>query len=150
MYMSNYAMGHCFSPKEIFYNFPTKKLKMTQEQCLEIYSDGNKKDLAASIFSRCFQLIVDDIIENNVYFKLPGVGTTQSYLYMDSIKGDKFKRAFKNGKFRDIDFLESNFRGYQITYEMQSQKRTPRKKYVYLSAKDKQRITNYTNIGKQY
>jgi hypothetical protein len=31
---------------------------------------------------------------------------------MDKKQGDEFKKAFKNGKWRDVDFLESNFTGY--------------------------------------
>jgi len=48
----NYAMGHAFSSHDLFMNFPVEKLKMSTEQCKEIYSDGNKRDLAASIFIR--------------------------------------------------------------------------------------------------
>ena len=62
----------------------------------------------------------------------------------------KFKKAFKNGKWNDIDFVMSNFSGYQLTLEMQSEKRLPREKPIYLSAKDKQRIVDNTNRGKQY
>ena len=32
--------------KNLFENFPVEKLKMSKEQCTEIYSDGNKRDLA--------------------------------------------------------------------------------------------------------
>lgn len=131
-------------------NFNVEKLEMTPKQCIEIYSDGSKRDLAASIFITALEIIIDDIIENNTHFKLPGLGRTQSYLYMKRTSGEKFKKAFRNGKWRDVDFIESNFSGYQLVLEMQSGKRLPREKQVYLSPKDKQRITDYTNQGKQY
>ena len=51
----NYAMGHAFSLHDTFMNFPVEKLKMTTEQCKETYSDGSKRDLAASIFARSVQ-----------------------------------------------------------------------------------------------
>lgn len=146
----NYAMGHAFSLHDIFMNFPVEKLKMTSDQCKETYSDGNKRDLAASIFAKSVQMVVDDIIDNNVHFKLPGMARTQAYMYMKRTEGKKFKKAFKNGKWNDIDFVMSNFSGYQLTLEMQSEKRLPREKPIYLSAKDKQRIVDNTNRGKQY
>ena len=39
-------MGHAFTGKDLFMNFPVDKLKMSKEQCVEIYPDGNKRDLA--------------------------------------------------------------------------------------------------------
>ena len=95
-------------------------------------------------------MVVDDIIDNNVHFKLPGLGRTQAYMYMKRTEGKKFKKAFKNGKWNDVDFLTSNFSGYQLALEMQSEKRLPRQKDIYLSAQDKQRIIDHTNAGKQY
>ena len=143
-------MGHAFSSHDMFINFPVEKLKMTKEECIDTYSDGNKRDLAASIFNRSVQMVVDDIIDNNIHFKLPGLGRTQAYIYMKRTEGDKFKKAFKNGKWRDVDFIMSNFSGYQLTLGMESEKRLPREKPIYLSAKDKQRIVDNTNMGKQY
>ena len=146
----NYAMGHCFTGKDIFNNFPVNKLKMSKEQCIATYSDGSKRDLAASIFTRSVQIVVDDIINNNVDFKFPTLGQTQAYLRMKRTTGQNFKKAFKNGKWNDVDFLTSNFSGYQIVLDMESKKRTTRQKDIYLSPKDRDRITENTNLGKQY
>ena len=146
----NYAMGHCFTGKDIFNNFPVNKLKMSKEQCIATYPDGSKRDLAASIFTRSVQMVVDDIINNNVDFKFPTLGQTQAYLRMKRTTGQNFKKAFKNGKWNDVDFLTSNFSGYQIVLDMESKKRTTRQKDIYLSPKDRDRITENTNLGKQY
>ena len=146
----NYAMGHAFSLKDLFMNFPIHKLKMTKQQCTDIYSDGNKRDLAAQIFARSMEMIIDDIIDNNVHFQLPGRPNCQSYIYMKRTTDKDFKKAFRNGKWNDVDFIESNFSGYQLALEMQSDKRLSREKPIYLSAKDRDRITEYTNNGKQY
>ena len=143
-------MGHAFTGKDLFMNFPVDKLKMSKEQCIDIYSDGNKRDLAEQIFIKSVYMVVDDIIDNNVHFKLPGLGRTQAYIYMKRTEGKKFKKAFKNGKWNDVDFITSNFSGYQLALEMQSEKRLPREKAIYLSGKDKQRIIDNTNAGKQY
>lgn len=144
------ALGHTFTAKELFQNFPLSKLKMSKDICVKNYPDGNKRDFAASIFMRSVELVVDDIIENNIQFKLPGIGTTQSYIQMKRTEGDAFKRAFKNGKWRDIDFIKSNFIGYQLSFIMQSLKRPIREKLIYLSHNKTKKLTEYTNKGKQY
>ena len=146
----DYAMGHWFTGKDLFNNFPVNKLKMSKGQCIATYPDGSKRDLAASIFTRSVQMVVDDIINNNVDFKFPTLGQTQAYLRMKRTTGQNFKKAFKNGKWNDVDFLTSNFSGYQIVLDMESKKRTTRQKDIYLSPKDRDRITENTNLGKQY
>lgn len=143
-------MGHAFNGKDLFMNFPVEKLKMTKQQCIDIYSDGNKRDLAEQIFMKSVEMVVNDIIDNNTHFKFPGIGRTQAYMYMKRTDGKAFKKAFKNGKWNDVDFIMSNFSGYQLALLMQSEKRLPREKSIYLSPKDKQRIINNTNEGKQY
>lgn len=123
---------------------------MTNDQCRKTYSDGSKRDLASSIFIRSVEMVVDDIIENNIQFKLPGIGQTQSYLQMERTTGDDFKQAFKRGKWRDVDFIRSNFTGYCLKFTMLSKKRTMRVKMVYLANSKTRKITEYTNKGRQY
>lgn len=145
-----YAVGHAFTGKDLFAFFPVDKLKMSKKKCVEVYSDGSKRDLCEQIFLRSVKMVLDDIIENNVQFKLPGLGTTNSYLQMKRTHGEEFKKAFRNGKWRDVDFITSNFSGYQMVFNMEGKNKAFRQKLVYLSNKDKQRITDYTNEGKQY
>lgn len=148
--MKKLALGHAFHSKELFQNFPVNKLKMTTEECKNTYSDGNKRDLASSIFIRSVEMVVDDIIDNNIQFKFPGIGQTQAFIQMKRTSGDDFKQAFKNGKWRDVDFISSDFNGYQMELVMQSKKRPQREKLIYLSKTHKDRITDNTNQGKQY
>ena len=146
----NFAMGHTFSAQDIFHNFPINKLKMDYDTVRKIYSDGDKRSLSASIFSKGMQLIVEDIIENNVHFLLPTLGSNEAYLYMNKTSGNDFRRAFKNGKWRDVDFLTSNFTGYQLALSVKSTKRPEKIKPVYLGYRHKDRITELTNEGKRY
>lgn len=149
-YDHKFAMGHTFSTKELFHNFPIEKLKMDYDMVKEVYSDGDKRSLSASIFAKGMQLIIEDIIENNVYFLLPTLGSSESYLYMKKISGNSFKNAFKRGKWRDIDFITSNFTGYQLAMNVKSNKRPEKEKPIYLGYKHKDRITELTNGGKRY
>lgn len=146
----NFAMGHAFTSQDLFHNFPIKKLKMDYNLVKKIYSDGDKRSLASSIFTRGLQMIVEDIIENNVHFLLPTIGSNEAYLYMKKTSGNNFKNAFKNGKWRDVDFLTSNFTGYQLALSVKSSKRPAKEKSIYLDCKHKDRITELTNEGKRY
>ena len=145
-----FAMGHTFSARDLFHNFPIDKLKMDYDAVKRVYPDGDKRSLSASIFTKGMQLIVEDIIENNVHFLLPTLGTTESYMYMKKTSGNDFKRAFKRGKWRDVDFLTSNFTGYQLAMSVKSKKRPEKEKLIYLGYKHKDRITELTNEGKRY
>lgn len=145
-----FAMGHTFSAQEIFHNFPIKKLKMDYDTVKKIYSDGDKRSLSASIFTKGMQLIIEDIIENNVHFLLPTVGNNEAYLFMNKTQGKDFKNAFKRGKWKDVDFLTSNFTGYQLALLVKSKKRPEKLKNIYLGYKHKDRITELTNEGKRY
>jgi hypothetical protein len=146
----NFAMGHTFNTRDLFHNFPIDKLKMDYNTVRSIYSDGDKRSLSASIFAKGMQLIVEDIIENNVHFLLPTLGSNESYLYMKKTSGNDFKKAVKNGKWRDVDFLTSNFTGYQLSMSVKSTKRPEKEKSIYLGYKHKDRITELTNEGKRY
>ena len=145
-----FAMGHTFSAKDLFHNFPIQNLKMDYDTVRDVYSDGDKRSLSASIFSKGMQLIIEDIIENNVYFLLPTLGSSESYLYMKKTSGNSFKNAVKRGKWRDVDFLTSNFTGYQLAMKVKSSKRPEKEKPIYLGYKHKDRITELTNEGKRY
>ena len=61
-----FAMGHTFSAQDLFHNFPINKLKMDYDTVKKVYSDGDKRALSASIFTKGMQLIIEDIIENNI------------------------------------------------------------------------------------
>ena len=145
-----FAMGHTFSSREIFYNFPIDKLKIDYDTVRKIYPDGDKRALSASIFNKGMQLIVEDIIENNVHFLLPTLGNNESYLYMKKTSGQDFKNLVRKGKWRDVDFLTSNFTGYQLALSVKSKKRPEKEKSIYLGYKHKDRITELTNEGKRY
>lgn len=144
------ALGHAFSLKQLFDNMKLNRLKIKTKDIPKWYSDGNKRDFCAIIFARSMELVVDDIIENNIHFKLPTVGRGSSYMYMDRIEGETFKKAFKMGKWRDVDFIKSFFTGYQMCLVLNAATAAQRKKRIYLSKDWRDRITERTNEGVSY
>jgi hypothetical protein len=69
---------------------------------------------------------------------------------MRRITGEKFSKARRNGKFQEIDFLESFFTGHEIELNMFKKGGLKRSKTVYVDPRLKQKIIDNTNKGKQY
>ncbi len=144
----NYATGCAFNLKELFENFNIKKLQISNQQCKEINNDGHKKRLAASIFKESLKVILNDCIDNNITFKLP-VGKNKAFIYLKRTSGEDFKKARRNGKWKDIDYLVSMFSGSELTLEMYN-KGKERSKPIYINKELKDKITKNINSGMQY
>ena len=72
---------------------------------------------------------------------------------MEAIRGSDFEKVRKNGKFRNIDFLESLFTGYQMYLYIhgKSDNFLHRKKYpIYVNKVLRDKLVKYTNEGKVY
>ena len=114
----NYAVGCGFTTQELFENFPYKKLKLNCKQCEEIINDRHRDILVRRIFRTSIKIILDDIINNNVTFVLPLTNAMKSVICMQKFSDKKFMDCRKNGKWKDIDYLKSGFKGYQLVLKM--------------------------------
>lgn len=143
------ATGCAFNIDDMFYNFPYKKLNLSCEDCKNINGDKNRDALVKQIFRDHLLMVIEDIIDNNVTFNLPLNGGKKADIHMNKISGNDFKNLFKHGKWRDVDFLKSMFCGYQLSLFMYG-KIKPRIKPIYINKYLQDKITEYTNNGKQY
>lgn len=147
----NYATGCAFNLDEMLINLDKSKLNMTSELCERINGDKHKDKLIKQICLESIKLVLDDIIDNNITFELPTGSARKTQIRMGRTTGQDFTKARRNGKFADVDFLTSNFSGYQIMLEMLYKDGRPiRTKPIYVDNNRKQRITENTNNGKQY
>lgn len=144
----NYATGCAFNLREIFMNFPYKKLELTCNDCLKINGNSHRDILVKQVFRECFKLVINDIIDNNITFNLP-TGARKCDIHMKRVRGNAFKNLRKAGKWKDIDIVESNFTGYELGFYMYG-KTSPRIKTIYVNNFYKERITQNTNKGMQY
>lgn len=145
------ALGCAFNLKEIFETFNNKRLSISSKHAGEINNgEQHKKKLAMKIFRDSVKLIFNDIIDNNVTFELPTRGR-KSEVHMRKIDGEDFKKARQAGAFEDIDFLESNFSGYQLTLFLHNKNEGPDRIIpIHLSGELKQKVIDNTNKGMQY
>lgn len=144
----NYATGYALNIDDLFKSFPTKDLKLSAKTCQELIGNRHKETIAKSIFKSAISLVLDDIIENNATFILP-TRSKKAELRMKRFNREEFSKARRNGKWKDIDFLASNFSAYQIIFNFQSQG-VMREKLIYLDPQHRDKISEHTNNGKQY
>lgn len=146
--MGNYiqATGHAFNLRQLYQKFPLKKLKINCKQCKELIGTEHREQLISNIFIECYKTILNDVINNNVAFSLP-TGNRKSEITVQRVIEEAFKNLRRAGKWRDVDFLTSNFTGYQVILKMYHPKRPTREKIIYTTKELKDQLTNYTNTG---
>lgn len=144
----NYAVGHSFNVDEMFMNFPYKKLKLTCEDCKRINGNKDRDTLVKKIFRDSVKVILNDIIDNNVTFILP-TNKGIADIHVRRTCGEDFKKARKRGKWKNVDFLSSNFSGNELVLSMKHNVFS-KEKIIYVDKNLKSKITENTNNGMQY
>lgn len=98
---------------------------------------------------KTFELILNDLIDNNVHFMLPKFNKMQGVLYMDVIPEEKFKQIYKKGGLRKIDWLVTNFTAYFPKFRLEGLQYV--KDYpVYVGGTLEDKLITLTNSGKTY
>ena len=143
------ATGAAFNTDDMFYGFPYNKLNISCKECEKVNGYKNRDILVKQIFRENMSMILEDIIDNNVTFQLPLNGKVRADIHVNRIQGDSFKNLYRNGKWKGVDFLKSMFCGYQPSLFMYGIMK-PRIKPIHLNKRLKDKLTNYTNDGKQY
>lgn len=144
----NYALGYALHLKDLFKTFNIKRLKLKTKICEQLLGNRHKEIIAFKIMKYCIKLVLDDVIDNNATFHLP-TNKKEVCIKMKRTEGEEFAKARRNGKWQDVDFLFSNFSGYQMVLRFQ-QGEIKREFPIYVDNSNKDRITQHTNNGKQY
>ena len=139
--------SYTISVRELFCTFNPKIIKTPLSVLSEVFKTKHKQRIAAKVFTYFVYLILQDIIDNNVTFKLPT--RHEAYLEMRKISGDDFVQAKKNGAFKDIDYLASNFCAYHLQYRFMRNCGW-KEKFIYVNSFLKKKIVDNTNNGKKY
>lgn len=107
---------------------------------------GDFRLLFGEMFRYFMYLVIKDVIEQQATFKLPPMREGNCWIEMVPVSGDDFIKARQNGAFQDVDFLISDFTGYQLTFRKSNRYGHWRKR-IYVSSKYRDRITELTNKG---
>ena len=144
----NFATGYTLGLKDMFCIFDTKRLKLSSKKCEELIGNRHKERIIYKVFKYALKLIINDIINNSVIFRLP-TGKQKALIRIKQYEGQDFINARRNGKWADVDFLASNFTGNQMVLQYMS-RGVWLEKLIYLDKANKDLITKHTNAGKQY
>lgn len=143
-----YISQHALVCGDLFLNSEPSEWGVNETLVRKKHRRG-RKTFCGYVFAYFMMLVFLDIIENNVTFEFPTKKSSKAFLYVKCIDGDRFKKEYSIGRFRGIDFLASNFKGYQIYYQYHS-KNFMNEKPVYISEEFKNLFYNNINQGKQY
>lgn len=104
-------------------------------------------DAISDPFRYCMGLILNRVIDERVRFKIPV--NSEAYIDFEIVEGDKFINHRQNGRFSEIDFIESDFTGYALNYYFKTkayQKNIP----IYLGGELKKKFLTGINSGIKY
>ena len=148
--MKHYAIGWACNLNDLFVRFPYEKCKSLIRNYFTKYTQRQK---VKQVFREGVQQILEDIIENNVTYKVQGIGYQGGEIHMEAVKGTEFEKARQNGKYKNIDFLESLFTGYQMYLYVHGKRDNflHRRKFpIYVNKLLRDKLVEYTNKGKTY
>ena len=143
-----YRTYYCFTAKELYETINPAKWNVT-ETLANKHNYKSRYVLCGYILVYFFYLVFLDIIKNNVTFEFPMTGGYSASMYVKCFQDDEFKRLYSGGKFLGIDFIASEFKGYQIYYQWRCYRKI-REKPIYISNNLKDWFYSQINQGKQY
>ena len=141
--------GYAFITRDLFYKFKYEKTKINSNLGYQITGVAGRITLVSRIFTDFMRLVVEDIIDRNVTFILPVYGIRACKMQMLAIRGKKFQKLMQCGKWEGLDFVKTNFTGYQI-YLFMGGKNVPRTKPVYINRKYTKKMIQKLNAGFPY
>lgn len=145
-----WPLGWACNLNDIFIRFPYEKCKSLVEK---YRTKQLMKQKVKQVFREGVNQILLDIVKNNDTFKPHKMGYQGAEIHMEPISGDNFINLRKNGKFGDVDFLKSNFTGYQMYIYINGKRDNflHRRKFpIYVNAFFRNIINQRTNEGKGY
>jgi hypothetical protein len=136
--------------KDLFSIDWVKSVGITNEMVPTVKKRGweRKQILCKNVFNTFFQIMIDDVIDNDVVFIAP---VTPSFkVYMKHMNETQMQRIFNNpGIYGDVDFIKTNGRVYSLRLTLPYAKAN-RNKEIRINYKDYKRIVKRANDGYIY
>lgn len=112
------------------------------------YREDNLESYFGSIFMYSIDIIISYVIENKVRFVGP---KNLFYIDFEIFQDEEFKRHRQLGRMQDIDLIEADFTGYQLTYFYRYSNKDSRyrKTNFYIGSKHREKFLNKVNSGEK-
>ena len=143
-----YYTKYAFTAKELYETTNPSKWNVT-DVLAQSHGHRYRYIFCGYVLVYLFYLIFLDIIKNNVTFEFPMTGGYSACIYVKCFQDDDFKRLYAGGKFLGIDFIASEFKGYQLFYQWRCYNKI-KEKPIYINNKLKYWFYSQINQGKQY
>lgn len=141
--MDRFALGYCLSRKHLFDEF---NLKL-------VHNIENKRVVIYNIFVKFIDLMLKDVIRNNVAFRLPVKSEYDYKIFVKVVETEDFKYARQRGALKGIDYLVTNFKGYDLVFDKYKSGLdvvSNRSIHLYTTRKLKQELLDNINSGMIY
>lgn len=140
--------NHGMTPAELYTNTPKKIIDRKWRWFIKHYgSTSSYADAIADPFKYCIGLILNRVIDEKVRFKIPV--RSEAYIDFEIVSDEEFKRHRNNGRFKEIDFINSDFRGYAIRYYFRA--KAYQKSYqIYVGSDLKKKFLDKVNSGERF
>lgn len=140
--------NHGLTAGELYTNVPDKILDLTRSEVIRAtrWEGTSHGDNIGLVFKYCMSLVFHKMLDERLRFKIP---EKTAYIDFEISSGDKFISDRQDGRFSEIDFIESDFTGYFMRYYYDTksyQKSTP----IYLGGVLKKKFLNNINSGIKY
>lgn len=140
--------NHGMTPAELYTNTPLKICDRKRRWFVKHYGGTQSRgDALANPFKFAIGYILNKMIDEKARFIIPNV--SESYWDFKIIADDDFVKARQNGKFQEIDFVNSDFKGYMLYYHFKTkgyQKAYP----MYLGGDLKKKFIHRINEGDSF
>ena len=141
--MDRLALGYCLSRKYLFDGFNLKK----------IHKIENKRTVIANIFVKFLDIMLKDVVRNNIAFRLPIKSDYDYKIYVKVVETEDFKYARQRGALQGIDYLVTNFKGYNLVFDRYKSGLDAvnnKSMHIYTTRKLKQELLDNINSGMIY
>lgn len=140
--------NHGLTASELYTNTSKKVIDRKWTWFISKYGHTSSyEDAIADPFKYCFGLVLHKIIEERVRFKIPF--SVNGYIDFEIVLGDSFVKQRQNGRFQEIDFINSDFTGYALKYYFDA-KAYQREYPIYIGGDLKKKFLNGINSGVKY
>jgi len=140
--------NHGLTAEELFTNTPKSTIDRKWRWFIDRYgSTASYEDAIAAPFKYTIGLILHYVLDNKTRFIIPNV--PESYIDFEIVTGEIFEKQRQDGRFGEIDFIESDFTGYALRYHYKTkayQKAYP----IYMGGELKQKFLTGINSGIKY
>lgn len=143
-----YHTKYCFTARELYETTNPSKWNIT-DTFVQAHGHRDRYTFCGYVLVYFFYLVFLDIIKNNITFEFPMTGGYSASIYVKCFQDEDFRRLYAGGKFLGIDFIASEFKGYQMFYQWRCHNRI-KEKPIYINNKLKHWFYTQINNGKQY